>query len=98
MAKEYRETTVKMLLEAHLDQLKKINEGIQSILEVQKEMKKELESMRPIKRDWPVVKKTIANTNQRVNQIGTQLKRVENKIDTLDNQVSHVLPEHDKRI
>ncbi|MEK7142614.1 MAG: hypothetical protein AAB785_00210 [Patescibacteria group bacterium] len=48
MAKEYRETTVKMLLEAHLDQLKKINEGTQSILEVQKDI---LASMRPLKEE-----------------------------------------------
>lgn len=38
MAREYRESEVKLLLEAHLDQLKKINEGIQGILEINKNM------------------------------------------------------------
>jgi phage shock protein A len=98
MAKEYRESEVRMLLEAHLDQLKKINEGIQGILTVQKRMEKELENMKPIKEEWPVIKLAITNTHKKVNQIDTGLKRIENKIDILDKQTSLVMPDHEKRI
>ena len=87
MAREYRESEVKLLLEAHLDQLKKINEGIQSVLVVQKEMKKELESMRPIKEEWPIVKLAITNTNIRVQKIEKKVGNIEQKVGTVEQRV-----------
>jgi len=91
MAKDHRESTIKSLLEAHLDELKKISEGIQGILVVQKRMEVELAGLRPIKEEWPVVRKAIIDTNKRV-------QNIDDKVDDLDKKVSSVLPDHEVRI
>lgn len=98
MAKEYRESMVRALLEAHLDQLKKINEGIQSILVVQKRMEKELSGLRPIREEWPVVKITVKEIRQDVNDIKQDVKVTKEQVQDSDKKISIVLPNHEKRI
>lgn len=93
-----KDSRIESLLEAHLQELKNINEGMRSLLVVQNEMKEELADLRSIKNEWPVVKTTIKNTNKDVKKLNYKVDRVESKLDNLDNQVTRVLPDHEKRI
>lgn len=105
MAKEIRESAIEALLEEHLNQLKKINEGIHSILAVQIDMKKELESMRPMKEEWPVLKmavkdigKDVTQIKKDVNEMKIDVKEAKSQINDLDKKVALVLPNHERRI
>lgn len=86
-----RDSRIEMLMEAHLKELKNINEGVRAVLEVQKRMEVELVGLRPIKNEWPVVKQTIKN-------ISKDVQYTKKKVDDLDSKVAKVLPDHEKRI
>ena len=86
-----KDSKIESLLEAHLKELKNINEGVRAVLEVQKRMESELVGLRLIKNEWPVVKKTIKETNKKVG-------RIEIKVNDLDSRVAKILPDHEKRV
>jgi archaellum component FlaC len=88
MAKDHR---IETLMEAHLSEVKAINEGMRSVLTVQEEMRDELKGLRPIKEEWPVVKMTIKN-------ISKDVQETKKKVDDLDTKVAKILPDHEKRI